>query len=101
MRKTQFQILLDYMTHESEVQTLLTQELTNLRFAIELHNATLARIIAKVDPSYGLEMDSPRKAELNAKLTSRVMGQLKAEALVQAHNDPEREAQLKRYFGEI
>lgn len=76
----------------------LDSRISELKAATAIHNIALARIIAKLDPLYGVnELDSKRVADSNL-LGQTVLEKIKTEALAQAQGEPEKFDQLQRYF---
>lgn len=58
--------------------------------AIDLHNRALARIIAKLDPLYGVPEDDPLRRKESDAISARAKAQLYTEAAVQRRPyDPE------------
>ena len=81
----------------------LRRENALLSGRVELTLRTLSRIVAKIDPGFLDDPFDPNVRRRSDLLGETVREKLKAEALAQAEseNDPERLAQLRRYFKDV
>lgn len=75
-----------YMIHEAllDSREILYNNFRNIYSDVAVHNRALARIIAKLDPMYGVSEFDPARKAASDEIGERVMERLKAEAEVEA-----------------
>lgn len=69
--------------------------------SLNLQTCAISRIIAKLDPLYGVHYDDPARIQDSKAIEQKVLTQLKADAIAAVHYDPIEEARLTRYFKDI
>ena len=67
---------MDYIIRSQQTSDNIARQIEQ---AIALHNAALARIIAKLDPLYGIPEDDPRRKAASDEIGNTIIAKLRGE----------------------